>query len=766
MADTGETHIEDWSKYPNLLQVLEIESDSIKLKFTVKQPLTKTTTYFIQNIEENDNKTSQKTKIKKNKCVSDSIQLDAHADTIYKLGVFDKKNNGKCISNVVSVQTPTESFELGLSENYAPSPPSKDTIKQYYDEHKENILIIWELPRHVFGEEIKYKINDELCELPYKLPLKSTKISISTVSVWDDTEYESKSPEIIFINISESKIKTLMGVQKINVVVNDINCKSFDEFIAMILEKCKLDDNDEKARVFEVEAMINDQCETIVSANSYKHFVNTDCIKTNLEKTITLTVHYYFMPQIPLHRFTVDDICIVIKHWIYHDINFKKCLSETQKQFREQNVSGEQLAKLSANEVTKLIQNALSGANQTEKTRDIICQYFEEECRKNLNEFISMSATKMAYTLCVYPLNCLISNLRKNEIDGLKIMDNLKTEKQNIIRAATGWKQEESDQIKLIFARYVCFSLEQFTANIRNICESMTNEEKDCIERIMGDTELDLIHYNIKNNKNITAFSETVINKIDEWILSDDEKVSINNNVKRIYDIIAECFVYNIGDIDARGWSCGKCGNYNFCQHINNIKNEKLDICSLCGIKQIESIISRLKNEDTVIGVNEITGSNGMDDRKDDDSKDDIIDLIQSVININKKQFDLKCPNQNNQKPCKSIIRLTKILITYQRWLKTNSNDIVIKSVGNDGYKTIFFNAVKSIEKIKKHVDLLEQVFDDHIQDAATFENLNRKTFATLISTETKKQIKAASAVKLYKLVLKNINELKYGQVI
>ena len=110
--------------------------------------------------------------INKNKNKVKDIAVTGEPDTLYNLAIFDVQQQQ--ISNVITIQTPIEDYEP--DENYKPTPPTD--IEQYYDDKKENILILWDYPKSTFGESIIYRINlsnqsepQLITELPYKLPI-------------------------------------------------------------------------------------------------------------------------------------------------------------------------------------------------------------------------------------------------------------------------------------------------------------------------------------------------------------------------------------------------------------------------------------------------------------------------------------------------------------------------------------------------------------------------------------------------------------------
>eukprot|EP01084_Bolivina_argentea_P044186 81345_1 len=84
--------------------------------------------------------------------------------------------------------------------------------------------------------------------------------------------------------------------------------------------------------------------------------------------------------------------------------------------------------------------------------------------------------------------------------------------------------------------------------------------------------------------------------------LEDDSEDDLEDDVedelvKNIYDIIANCFIFNDNKIlmnKGCDWFCSNCGNH----------NAHLSICILCGIERKESIILNIKNYDTFLMAN------------------------------------------------------------------------------------------------------------------------------------------------------------------
>ena len=211
-----EKPINSWDEYPNLLQVIGIQEDALNIKFDLKSASSTKMKCKLQNINKNDTTLSSKLAISANKTSLKKGGINVDAEEIYNFAVFLQD---KQISNGVNITTPKEDYDP-TTEIYKPSPPSIDTIQQYFDSKKQNILIIWDFPKSTFGDTIMYKItisdndkNKEITELPLKIPIPSKKIklTITTISIIDNESYESEPSPKITINPSNVKesIKTI-----------------------------------------------------------------------------------------------------------------------------------------------------------------------------------------------------------------------------------------------------------------------------------------------------------------------------------------------------------------------------------------------------------------------------------------------------------------------------------------------------------------------------------------------------------------------------
>eukprot|EP01084_Bolivina_argentea_P270527 460024_1 len=193
-----------WNEYPNLLQIVGVDEDSISIKFTLITPTKTKKKYRIQEIDGNNKISSAFFGNASHSMIEHCVE--AIEDTTYVFAVF---LNGKQISNIVCVQTAPKNVYSNI-EKYLPNPPSTKSIEQYYDEHKENVLVIWDHPNLVFGDEIMYKIQastqdkfTEITELPYKISasLSNGELKISTISIINNKRYEGPPSDIKIWNV-------------------------------------------------------------------------------------------------------------------------------------------------------------------------------------------------------------------------------------------------------------------------------------------------------------------------------------------------------------------------------------------------------------------------------------------------------------------------------------------------------------------------------------------------------------------------------------
>eukprot|EP01084_Bolivina_argentea_P285628 489850_1 len=425
--------------------------------------------------------------------------------------------------------------------------------------------------------------------------------------------------------------------------------------------------------------------------------------------------------DLPLHRFNIMDVCNKIKQWVYDDINYKQYLIRTMRIFSDKGLSGSLMNSLTNKTAKDIVQNELS-AFMTHHTLQIMFDCFYKH--KTILYIANKHAAEVGYIIYQYPLNNLLTEIKNEKIDGNAFVHHLgKTEK--IMKEATGWPRDEVEQLITLFFRHKAFKKDEFIDNMKNIIAEtndhqsmLPNTVRFAIENTIKRFDVEKLVVKIKNDKHVREFSHIIINMV-ETLVENNEEHKINNNnvayleddfVKRIYELIGDCFVFNDTlNQRANDWRCSNCTNYNFYKLIGKKVSGDLSICCLCGIQQTDSVILKVKGCDTFQMVNKIIETHRVNEEK----KDNVDKLIETAIQ--KNSFNLSCPNQNHNKQCVSLLRLAKQLIIYKRWLytvyeKTNGQDDINKTIkfdiakciDDEEYKAIVIKSAKETKKIEQ----------------------------------------------------------------
>eukprot|EP01084_Bolivina_argentea_P034118 63138_1 len=466
---------------------------------------------------------------------------------------------------------------------------------------------------------------------------------------------------------------------------------------------------------------------------------------------------------LPLHRFSTDDLCSKIQKWIDNDIIYENILKEFKR------MSG--YLPLPQKIKTAFLQFV------TSDTLNIISDHFDEAFNDAFDEKAAVfeAEEKLCRTLYQFPARQLIGKIQNDKIDGEKIIDILQPNHDNIIYVTTGWSKQEIAQFKLVLFKDRTFTEMQLREWINHVSNISPTIQKQIEQIMIGKFDIEMLHYNIKNNKNIESFTDTLIDFLDKLKLTQTDDSHL---VQNTYKEIARCFVSNgkhytsatgIEGLDGlREWVCSKCGNYNFCQHINDKMNHNLEVCQLCGLTQLDSIILKIRGDDTFTSSIESAPSSITDMSI---SKD-----VQQVA----KGFYLKCLNRTGNEACSSILRLAQFLIEYKEWIenlvknKNAKTDIsnttqldIEKVIGDDVYKSIFLETAKSMDRISDNdVKSLKQMLNDHvdnINELKTFLQMNKKEFNQIVANPKHSEINRAVGGKLFKKIKFSLHN-KAGQ--
>eukprot|EP01084_Bolivina_argentea_P320146 555449_1 len=485
--------------------------------------------------------------------------------------------------------------------------------------------------------------------------------------------------------------------------------------------------------------------------------------ETSITGKQTLKTRDKNINDLPLHCFSVQDICQKLQQWLFNDVKHKKYLLQTQKIFKQHQLNGQKMFYLSAHDVKCIVKGEMLQF-VTVETLNMIFDYFSKWKNLHHDSITSIPAEQIAEILYNHPVDRLVRRINDEHIDGEMMVEILEKGDDEIFSLTTGWDNEDIEQVKLLLLKCSSMTKKQFrhhfyrtlVLNNKSISHTIISKIREMFDKI--DTEK--IHYQIKNNRNSTEMQiccDKISNMVDEIVKNKDNHDDL---IKLTYDAVAKCFIPdNHLLLDTHDWSCTNCGNYNFRQWINGKMNDNLSICSLCGISQVDSIILKIRNHDTFVMVN-IDDNDSSCHEKDQKTNDDIDILLQEIINT--QNIDLMCLNRNDNKQCPSILRLCKQLIIYKRGLQSISNksnkttninktiEVDVNTfVDNETYRDIFISTAKSIQKITDHHMklLMEMLQSDivYLNDVKEFVSIGRKKFAVEIKKATKMSTSAAA---------------------
>eukprot|EP01084_Bolivina_argentea_P124591 220769_1 len=380
----------------------------------------------------------------------------------------------------------------------------------------------------------------------------------------------------------------------------------------------------------------------------------------------------------PLSQMSIDDICCIIKYWIYNDIEHKNNILKTQKIFQDYKLSGELMISLPKNGAKNMVEKQLS-TFMTRETLDIIFKHYGYGQSPCIKYKVPRQLAKILYN---YPLDKLIQMMWKQNVNGVDLMNIILT--GNFIGNITGWRELEVYQIESILLTYQTFTKTDIHNNINmngtkhKLPNIVINDIKKVIDKYNNHNS-EQLHYDIKNGRNIDEFCKNVGDMVD--ILDDrneeykkenlynEDTYSDEDFVKQIYDFVAECFIYryeNDSLMRKEIWTCYNCGNVNFNSVINKEEHKYPKVCILCGLAHADSIALELRGQNTFLKFKV-----PVEHKTYEDDVDKNIDFAIKARNI-----DLTCPNRNDNKQCAQILDVARTLIKYQRWLqKISDND-------------------------------------------------------------------------------------------
>eukprot|EP01083_Nonionella_stella_P069615 185671_1 len=488
----------------------------------------------------------------------------------------------------------------------------------------------------------------------------------------------------------------------------------------------------------------------------------------NAERLLTKNESLRYLP---LHRFDEDHVCAVIECWIFNDILFQEHLERIMNIFSDCSLSGERILAISMNNIQRELERELLRF-VTPTALSIILRKINYWKTVDDEGITKKSEEEIAEILFKYPIERLLARVRnKNDvIDGEKcIRYYQERDKYEWIKHVTGWAQTEIYQIHSVLFKYASLTSSQIKAKMERVSERLEPRESDALRQCIDcrPDMLETIGYKIKNGFNeLHEFSDKVRDVIAIFKFNDDK-------IKITYEAVADCFVTNYSkstdkseyELDVcPSWTCGNCSNYNFSNFINGKMNVDVSICSLCGMKQRDTVIMILKHYDTYTMVN----SSAKTDKKATEKKEDDIDKL--ISDAMGDEFNLSCLKQSTNEPCPAMMRLARQLIIYKLWISqlSQKNDGSVKSttsvdiarhVTNDQFKQIFAESMRSVMKQQDANQKLTNLLDGDTlnKDLAVFLSTRRKQFAAKIAQLLK--VKIGPALRLHKRVLNSLKD-------
>ena len=306
--------------------------------------------------------------------------------------------------------------------------------------------------------------------------------------------------------------------------------------------------------------------------------------------------------NIPLHRWDPEDVCNTIQRWIYQDTQYIKHARKMMAIFVRRQIVEDMTNRL------KMRMDTVTTELLTFMTEETMAIVMEK--MMNINDCSDYgNSAEMGYAMFNAPVINLLQKIKKDEINGRKLIQ-LGAE---FLKKQTGWTGDEVLQMQSILFQHSAFGKEELKQNMNGIVEQsqLRTEMQNKIKKVFSRFDMEELHYKIKNNKNIEDFAIDVSNLVDDL---HNEEAKHNDSdedfIHRIYNMIARFFAipnkHGLSSYERhkREWCCNNCGNYNFIRCLGGEDVHDLQVCSLCGVTFVDSIIRKIKGHETFIDVN------------------------------------------------------------------------------------------------------------------------------------------------------------------
>eukprot|EP01083_Nonionella_stella_P282857 962617_1 len=316
---------------------------------------------------------------------------------------------------------------------------------------------------------------------------------------------------------------------------------------------------------------------------------------------------------IALHHFSSKQIADTLKQWILNDIDHDKNITKMKVIFQRHKLSGNVMFVLETDTAKHIVKDDLS-AFMTHDAIQIMFECFDQYKKEDPDDLKLKSATEIGDMLLHFAIDKLLAHIRDNNVDGKAFIESLND--KHMIQDETGWSDDEVYQIESLLLKHQTLTESQFKENMDYVLKTKYDEHTlstrivDKIKEVILAFDVEALQWNIKTGQSVEEFSDTVMNMMEEVVetrtTSDDQKEYVEDTtIQVIYEAIADCFMFNESSLYRPQWTCSNCSNYNVNKVIGNCINTDLSVCSLCGIKERQSIVLMIRNQPTFLMVNQ-----------------------------------------------------------------------------------------------------------------------------------------------------------------
>eukprot|EP01084_Bolivina_argentea_P193039 331264_1 len=460
---------------------------------------------------------------------------------------------------------------------------------------------------------------------------------------------------------------------------------------------------------------------------------NLEKIKQALSKRAEVADKYRndvdTLMDIPLHRFTTNNVSNVVRSWILSDIKHIKTSKHILKVMLEQSLTGEKLISLNQH-LDVVLEKAISQYITTSTFFKII-QFLKSQIMKNKDAFAKLNEEEIAGMTVDCMLNLLCETIVTNNITGENVQQNNKLF-VSWVEQQTGWGKQQIQQINSILLKYKTLSSQEIQSTIVAEIKNKFDEKiSSIIAKTIAQNNVDLakLQLKIKHMRNIDKEQDVFTNCLQ--ILEQTKQEGYHTT---FYQLIAHSLQTK------SEWTCFNCSN-------KNLKLKKyINVCKLCGVTELTSIKYALKDLETYGNI--LLKKDKKINQNNKPKSEEVID-VDTTLSDNVKLY-LHCPNSTKTTVCPSIARLSKQLYVYQSWINRiraehdGKNDIEYTTntdITQLTHESFCKTVTKAINVTEKVTEAAKSKVKQLKMTIAWFATLNRKDVLKMMKDDTNLKI-------------------------